>query len=117
MVHAINAYVPQTLRPEILGCNQLIFISFSRSPDTGNTFEAYKAKAQQAATPSTPAVGTLPVGGLRKLHIDVGFNGLMFNPNNVTELVGTVVEFSYNPSVRIQLDHHLYIRKHQLTRQ
>ncbi|KAI1131307.1 hypothetical protein F5Y10DRAFT_73348 [Nemania abortiva] len=74
MVHAINA------------------------PDTGNTFDAYKAKAQQASTPSTPPAGTLPVGGLRKLHIDVGFNGqLMFNPNNVTELVGTVVEFSYNP--------------------
>ncbi|KAI1369307.1 hypothetical protein F5Y08DRAFT_150421 [Xylaria arbuscula] len=75
MVHAINA------------------------PDTGNTFDAYKAKAQTAATPSTPPAGTLPVGGLRKLHIDVGFNGeLMFNPNNVTELVGTVVEFSYNPA-------------------
>ncbi|KAI1163702.1 hypothetical protein F5B18DRAFT_651455 [Nemania serpens] len=75
MVHAINA------------------------PDTGNTFDAYKAKALQAATPSTPPVGTLPVGGLRKLHIDVGFNGqLMFNPNNVTELIGTVVEFSYNPA-------------------
>ncbi|KAJ8109834.1 hypothetical protein ONZ43_g6028 [Nemania bipapillata] len=74
MVHAINA------------------------PDTGNTFDAYKAKAQGAATPSTPPAGTLPVGGLRKLHIDVGSNGeLMFNPNNVTELVGTVVEFSYNP--------------------
>lgn len=71
------------------------------SPDTGNTFDAYKAKALQAATPSTPPVGTLPVGGLRKLHIDVGFNGeLMFNPNNVTELIGTVVEFSYNPAVR-----------------
>ncbi|KAK5624523.1 hypothetical protein RRF57_000239 [Xylaria bambusicola] len=69
------------------------------SPETGNTFDAYKAKAQQAVTPSTPAVGTLPLGGLRKLHIDVGFNGeLMFNPNNVTELVGTVVEFSYNPA-------------------
>ncbi|KAI0970273.1 hypothetical protein F4678DRAFT_135043 [Xylaria arbuscula] len=75
MVHAINA------------------------PDTGNTFDAYKAKAQTASTPSTPSADTLPVGGLRKLHIDVGFNGtLMFNPNNVTELVGTVVEFSYNPA-------------------
>ncbi|KAJ2967601.1 hypothetical protein NUW58_g10412 [Xylaria curta] len=69
------------------------------APATGNTFEAYKAKALQAAAPSTPPVGTLPVGGLRKLHIDVGFNGqLMFNPNNVTELVRTVVEFSYNPA-------------------
>ncbi|KAI1307797.1 hypothetical protein F5Y03DRAFT_116543 [Xylaria venustula] len=75
MVHAINA------------------------PDTGNTFDAYKAKAQTASTPSTPPADTLPVGGLRKLHIDVGVNGtLMFNPNNVTELVGTVVEFSYNPA-------------------
>ncbi|KAI1381817.1 hypothetical protein F4677DRAFT_5185 [Hypoxylon crocopeplum] len=69
------------------------------APASGNTFDAYKAKAQQAATPSTPPVGTLPVGGLRKLHIDVGFNGnLVFNPNNVTELVGTVLEFGYNPA-------------------
>ncbi|KAL7628964.1 hypothetical protein AAE478_000482 [Parahypoxylon ruwenzoriense] len=69
------------------------------APSSGNTFDAYKAKAQQAATPSTPPVGTLPVGGLRKLHIDVGFNGnLVFNPNNVTELVGTVLEFNYNPA-------------------
>ncbi|KAI4866244.1 hypothetical protein F4820DRAFT_417548 [Hypoxylon rubiginosum] len=75
MVHAINA------------------------PYTGNTFDAYKAKAQQAATPSTPPVGTLPAGGARKLHIDVGFNGsLVFNPNNVTELVGTILEFAYNPA-------------------
>ncbi|KAI1143077.1 hypothetical protein F5Y05DRAFT_142076 [Hypoxylon sp. FL0543] len=75
MVHAINA------------------------PSTGNTFDAYKAGAQKAATPSTPPAGTLPAGGLRKLHIDVGFNGnLVFNPNNVTELVGTVLEFEYNPA-------------------
>ncbi|KAI1779699.1 hypothetical protein F4818DRAFT_453693 [Hypoxylon cercidicola] len=68
------------------------------APLSGNTFDAYKAKAQQAATPSTPPVGTLPAGGERKLHIDVGFNGsLVFNPNNVTELVGTILEFSYNP--------------------
>ncbi|KAI5866681.1 hypothetical protein GGS23DRAFT_615235 [Durotheca rogersii] len=69
------------------------------APYSGNTFDAYKAKAQQAATPSTPPVGTLPVGGLRKLRIDVGFNGdLVFNPNNITELVGTVLEFNYNPA-------------------
>ncbi|KAI2614121.1 uncharacterized protein GGS25DRAFT_470393 [Hypoxylon fragiforme] len=69
------------------------------APSSGNTFDAYKAKAQTAATPSTPPVGTLPAGGLRKLHIDVGFDGkLMFNPNNVTELVGTILEFSYNPA-------------------
>ncbi|KAI0890305.1 uncharacterized protein GGS22DRAFT_11679 [Annulohypoxylon maeteangense] len=68
------------------------------APASGNTFDAYKANALKAATPSTPPAGTLPVGGLRKLHIDVGFNGnLVFNPNNVTELVGTVFEFSYNP--------------------
>ncbi|KAI1462107.1 hypothetical protein F4805DRAFT_194135 [Annulohypoxylon moriforme] len=74
MVHAINA------------------------PASGNTFDAYKASALKAATPSTPPAGTLPVGGLRKLHIDVGFDGnLVFNPNNVTELVGTVLEFGYNP--------------------
>lgn len=30
----------------------------------------------------------------------VGFDGkLMFNPNNITELVGTVVEFDYLPKV------------------
>ncbi|KAI1345044.1 hypothetical protein F5Y15DRAFT_15566 [Xylariaceae sp. FL0016] len=74
MVHAINA------------------------PASGNTFDAYKTKALQAATPSTPSADTLPVGGLRKLHIDVGFDGnLVFNPNNVSELIGTVVEFGYNP--------------------
>ncbi|XXG94358.1 hypothetical protein Hte_000612 [Hypoxylon texense] len=68
-------------------------------PYMGNTFDAYKAKAQQAATPSTPPVGTLPAGGERKLHIDVGFNGsLVFNPNNVNELVGTILEFGYNPA-------------------
>ncbi|XDG06708.1 hypothetical protein ABKA04_006323 [Annulohypoxylon sp. FPYF3050] len=68
------------------------------APASGNTFDAYKANALKAATPSTPPAGTLPVGGLRKLHIDVGFDGnLVFNPNNVTELVGTVLEFEYNP--------------------
>ncbi|KAH7035627.1 Cupredoxin [Microdochium trichocladiopsis] len=73
MVHAINA------------------------PAQGNTLQAYKDKAV-GAPPSTPAVGTLPNGGLRKLHIDVGFDGkLVFNPNNVAELTGTVVEFSYLP--------------------
>ncbi|KAJ1331700.1 plastocyanin [Microdochium nivale] len=73
MVHAINA------------------------PAQGNTLQAYKDKAV-SAPPSTPAVGTLPSGGLRKLHVDVGFDGkLVFNPSNVTELVGTVVEFNYNP--------------------
>ncbi|KAI0013064.1 hypothetical protein F4779DRAFT_613935 [Xylariaceae sp. FL0662B] len=75
MVHAINA------------------------PPSGNTFDAYKAKAQNAATPSTPPVDTLPAGGLRKVHIDVGFDGnLVFNPNNITEPVGTVLEFGYNPA-------------------
>ncbi|KAI2618791.1 hypothetical protein GGR54DRAFT_142926 [Hypoxylon sp. NC1633] len=69
------------------------------APSTGNTIDAYRAKAQQAATPSTPPAGTLPAGGLRKLHIDVGFNGnLVFNPNNVTELAGTILEFEYNPA-------------------
>ncbi|KAI2622222.1 hypothetical protein GGS26DRAFT_594229 [Hypomontagnella submonticulosa] len=68
------------------------------APATGNTFDAYKTSAKASAGPSTPPVGTLPAGGLRKLHIDVGFDGnLVFNPNNVTELVGTVLEFEYNP--------------------
>ncbi|KAH9888172.1 hypothetical protein F4778DRAFT_797131 [Xylariomycetidae sp. FL2044] len=74
-------------------------VSAINAPATGNTFDAYKSKAKQAATPSTPSTDALPAGGVRKLHIDVGFDGkLMFNPSNVTELVGTVVEFSYNPA-------------------
>ncbi|KAI1394040.1 uncharacterized protein F4822DRAFT_424506 [Hypoxylon trugodes] len=76
MVHAINA------------------------PTNGtNTFDAYKSAAQKVSTAATPPVGTLPVGGIRKTHIDVGAsNGsIIFSPNNITELVGTVLEFSYNP--------------------
>ncbi|OAQ91406.1 extracellular serine-rich protein [Purpureocillium lilacinum] len=72
MVHAINA------------------------PITGNTFDAYKEKAKGAPTSASPANG-LPVGGTRVLHVEVGLNGLAFTPNNVTELPGTVVEFSFNP--------------------
>ncbi|KAI0021641.1 hypothetical protein F4780DRAFT_770120 [Xylariomycetidae sp. FL0641] len=68
------------------------------APTEGNTFDAYKAKAQLASTPSTPSDDQIPTGGLRKLHIDVGFDSqLVFNPSNVTEIIGTVVEFEYNP--------------------
>ncbi|KAI0154887.1 hypothetical protein GGR57DRAFT_99523 [Xylariaceae sp. FL1272] len=74
MVHAINA------------------------PATGNTFDAYKTKAQTAATPSTPSADVLPVGGLRKTHVNVGVGtDLMFDPSNIVEPVGTVIEFNYNP--------------------
>ncbi|KAJ6445476.1 extracellular serine-rich protein [Purpureocillium lavendulum] len=72
MVHAINA------------------------PTTGNTIDAYRDKAKNAPTSTSPANG-LPVGGTRVLHVDVGLNGLSFSPNNVTELVGTVVQFGFNP--------------------
>ncbi|KAK3935940.1 hypothetical protein QBC46DRAFT_396249 [Diplogelasinospora grovesii] len=74
MVHAINA------------------------PTSGNTIDAFKASAAKASTSTSPPDG-LPVGGLRKLHIDVGLGGnLTFSPNNVTNaLPRTVVEFSFNP--------------------
>lgn len=50
MVHAINA------------------------PAEGNTFDKYKTTASTAGPSTSPPDG-LPVGGLRKLHIDVGFDG------------------------------------------
>ncbi len=37
------------------------------------------------------------MGGVRKLTVDVGLNGLTFTPNNITELPGTVVEFGFHP--------------------
>lgn len=67
------------------------------SPSTGNTFDAFKKLAQNAPTSTSPP-GGLPVGGLRKLRVDVGPNGqLIYSPNNITELPRTVVEFSFNP--------------------
>ncbi|KAK3324092.1 hypothetical protein B0T19DRAFT_463982 [Cercophora scortea] len=72
MVHAINA------------------------PKSGNTIDAYRELAAQTANSTSPA-DLLPVGGLRKLHVDVGLDGLTFTPNNITELPRTVVEFSFNP--------------------
>ncbi|KAK6077592.1 extracellular serine-rich protein [Seiridium cupressi] len=64
-----------------------------------NTFANFKSLATKAQKPSqTPADG-LPVGGLRKLHVDVGFDGdLVFNPINVGELPRTIVEFSFDPA-------------------
>ncbi|ORY58243.1 Cupredoxin [Pseudomassariella vexata] len=67
------------------------------APAEGNTFDKYKSNAASAQKPSISPPDGLPVGGLRKLHIDVGFDGnLVFNPSNVTELVGTLVEFGFN---------------------
>jgi len=74
MVHAINA------------------------PTTGNTFDAYKAKAATASTSTSPHDG-LPIGGLRKFRVEAGKDGLTYTPNNVVDLVGTVVEFGFNPKV------------------
>ena len=68
-------------------------------PSSGNTLEAYRAAAKSAGTSGSPP-GGLPVGGERVLHIDVGSGtNLVFSPNNVTELQGTTVQFSYNPKV------------------
>ncbi|KAK0643861.1 Cupredoxin [Cercophora newfieldiana] len=73
MVHAINA------------------------PSQGNTFAKFKDLAAIAPTSTSPPDG-LPVGGIRKLHVDVGLNGtLTYSPNNITELPRTVVSFSFNP--------------------
>ena len=69
------------------------------SPDSGDkTFDAFKALALKASKPSI-APGKLPIGGLRKLSVDVGANGLTFTPNNITEIGRTVVEFTFNPKV------------------
>lgn len=77
------------------------FLTNILSPFTGNTIDAFKQKAATASTSTSPPNG-LPIGGLRKLHVDVGLNGqLAFSPNNITELVGTVVEFSFNPKVSL----------------
>ncbi|KAK0721625.1 hypothetical protein B0T26DRAFT_673425 [Lasiosphaeria miniovina] len=75
MVHAINA------------------------PTSGtNTFQAFSDLALKASTPSGSPPDGLPVGGLRKLSVIVGFNGtLTYSPNNITAPPRTVIEFSYNP--------------------
>ncbi|RFU31319.1 hypothetical protein B7463_g5005, partial [Scytalidium lignicola] len=72
MVHAINA------------------------PSTGNTFAAFQNLAKVASTSTVP--GLNPVGGVRLTTIDVGPNGtLTFFPPNITELVGTQVQWNFNP--------------------
>jgi len=78
---------------------QLTNLSTVFSPSSGNTLDAFKELAKKAPTPSTSPPDLLPVGGLRKLHIDVGLNGaLTFSPANIPEeLPRTVVEFSFNP--------------------
>ncbi|KAH8819811.1 Cupredoxin [Xylogone sp. PMI_703] len=72
MVHAINA------------------------PSSGNTFDAFVAKAKTASTSTVPGIN--PIGGLRQTNIDVGPGGnLTFFPPNITELVGTQVVWTFNP--------------------
>ncbi|KAN0095636.1 hypothetical protein V8E51_016347 [Hyaloscypha variabilis] len=74
MVHAINA------------------------PTTGNTIDAFKAAASKASTSTSPANG-LPVGGLRKTSVIVSPNDeLQYSSNNITALIGEVIEFSFNPA-------------------
>ncbi|KAK0636459.1 hypothetical protein B0T17DRAFT_551741 [Bombardia bombarda] len=69
------------------------------APTSGtNTLDAFRNLAKAAAKPSTSPPDLLPVGGLRKLRVDVGLGGnLTFTPSNITELARTVVEFSFNP--------------------
>ncbi|TPX14019.1 uncharacterized protein E0L32_000413 [Thyridium curvatum] len=68
------------------------------APATGNTFDAYKSKAATASTSTSPADG-LPAGGSRVVHITVALDkSLTFSPNDITEPVGTVVEFAFNPA-------------------
>ncbi|KAF2100236.1 hypothetical protein NA57DRAFT_73846 [Rhizodiscina lignyota] len=71
------------------------------APLVGNTIGAFKNKAAKASistSPSNDPPGGVPVGGLRKIHIEVGPAGnLTYSPNNITEPPGTVLEFAYNP--------------------
>ncbi|KAK3318844.1 hypothetical protein B0H66DRAFT_517229 [Apodospora peruviana] len=68
------------------------------APPQGNTLEKFKENAAKAPTPSKSPPDLLPVGGVRKLRVDVGLDGkLVFTPNNITELPRTIVEFSFNP--------------------
>ncbi|KAM7203460.1 hypothetical protein V8F20_004054 [Naviculisporaceae sp. PSN 640] len=68
------------------------------APSSGNTLDAFKQLAKKAPTPSQSPPDLLPRGGIRKLHVDVGLNAqLTFTPNNITELPGTLVSFSFNP--------------------
>ena len=93
MVQAINAYVQATPMRRCINTN----ISIHTSHKHENTFEAFRDLAAKAPTSTSPADG-LPVGGLRKLKVDVGLDGkLTFTPNNITELPNTVVSFSFNP--------------------
>ncbi|KAK4159815.1 hypothetical protein QBC43DRAFT_326382 [Cladorrhinum sp. PSN259] len=66
------------------------------APQVGNTFEAFAEKAKTAPTSTSPADG-LPNGGHREILVDVGKNGLTFEPNNIIELPRTRVRFSFNP--------------------
>ncbi|KAK3389806.1 hypothetical protein B0H63DRAFT_507302 [Podospora didyma] len=69
------------------------------APTSGtNTFQKFAELAAAAQTPSTSPADPSPVGGERKLSVVVGFNGtLTFSPNNITELPGTTVSFTFNP--------------------
>lgn len=62
--------------------------------------DAFKNLAKAAATPSTSPPDGLPVGGLRKTLVDVGAGGkLVFNPQNISSLVGEKIVFNFNPKV------------------
>ncbi|KAJ4289410.1 hypothetical protein N0V88_006890 [Collariella sp. IMI 366227] len=66
-------------------------------PEKGNTLDAYKQDAKDSST-STPADG-LPVGGMRRVTVDVGTEDgkLGFNPSDIVEPKGTIVNFVFNP--------------------
>ncbi|KAK0715208.1 hypothetical protein B0H67DRAFT_488705 [Lasiosphaeris hirsuta] len=90
----IWVYCPQTNGNH---CQNGMVQSINAPKQGSNTFDAYKALAAKASTSKSPADG-LPVGGERKLTVDVGPNGaLVYSSNNITELPRTVVEFLFNP--------------------
>ncbi|KAL2262720.1 hypothetical protein VTK26DRAFT_309 [Humicola hyalothermophila] len=65
-------------------------------PEKGNTFEAYKKAAKDADKSKSPP-GSLPTGGVRRASIQVGKDGLTFEPNNILEPKGTVISFNFHP--------------------
>ncbi|KAH8597848.1 Cupredoxin [Bisporella sp. PMI_857] len=88
----IWVYCPQTNGDHC----QAGMVGSINAPDSGNTFDAFKALALKASKPSTKPNGG-PVGGVRKISVDVGVGGNIFTPQNITEPIGTVVSYSFNP--------------------
>ncbi|KAK1827346.1 hypothetical protein QBC39DRAFT_362145 [Podospora conica] len=73
-------------------CQSGMLHAINPPPDS---FAKFQTAAKTAATSTSPAGG--PVGGVRKLRVEVGKDGLTFTPNKINEIPGTVVEFGFNP--------------------